>query len=160
MWVEFYAIHPAVSTSLPKPEKWQVLATNIANPFTRRMDIIMHSESGSPTPVEGDSPVLEDSPFPGPKPGASLPPNPLSLMIVKVKLFATYQEAYQVEELNLNFAPGTPVKAVLDYLLREKPELEKWRAVTRFGINLEFVEPDTPMEDGDEVVLIPPVSGG
>ena len=81
-------------------------------------------------------------------------------MTVKVKLFATYQEAYQVEELTLNFAPETPVKEVLDYLLQEKPELEKWRSVTRFGINFQFVEPDTPMVDGDEVVLVPPVSGG
>jgi molybdopterin synthase sulfur carrier subunit len=79
---------------------------------------------------------------------------------VKVRLFAAYQEVYQVEGLNLNFAPETPVKAVLDYLLREKPELEKWRTVTRFGINFQFVEPDTLMLDGDEVVLVPPVSGG
>jgi sulfur-carrier protein len=32
--------------------------------------------------------------------------------------------------------------------------------VTRFGINLEFVEPETIVKDGDEIVLIPPVSGG
>jgi molybdopterin synthase sulfur carrier subunit len=35
-----------------------------------------------------------------------------------------------------------------------------WRNVTRFGINLEFVNPDTEIQDKDEIVLIPPVSGG
>ncbi|MEQ8961643.1 MAG: MoaD/ThiS family protein, partial [Coleofasciculus sp. C2-GNP5-27] len=35
-----------------------------------------------------------------------------------------------------------------------------WRDLTRFGINLQFVEPDTILQAGDEVVLIPPVSGG
>jgi len=36
----------------------------------------------------------------------------------------------------------------------------KWRHLTRFGINWQFVEPETLLKDGDEVVLIPPVSGG
>lgn len=47
-----------------------------------------------------------------------------------------------------------------DRLIAEHPELSQWRDVTRFGINLIFVEPNTILQDGDEVVLIPPVSGG
>ena len=82
------------------------------------------------------------------------------LITVTVKLFAAYQEAYGIPELELRFAPQTPVKAVLDSLLQKKPELEKWRNLTRFGVNLQFVEPNTLLQDGDEVVLIPPVSGG
>ena len=79
---------------------------------------------------------------------------------VKVKLFAAYQEVFQVPELELEFSEGTQVIAVLEYLLVKKPELEQWRNLTRFGINLEFVEPDRLLKDGDEVVLIPPVNGG
>ncbi|WP_013325122.1 MoaD/ThiS family protein [Gloeothece verrucosa] len=83
-----------------------------------------------------------------------------STITIIVKLFAAYQEAYGLSELSLNFPPQTPVKAVLDNLLKEHPELEQWRSVTRFGINFQFVDSDTPLKDGDEVVLIPPVSGG
>lgn len=83
-----------------------------------------------------------------------------SSITVTVKLFAAYQEAYRVGELKLEFPPKTPVLGVLEYLLREKPELEKWRHLTRLGINLQFVQPDTILQHGDEVVLIPPVSGG
>ena len=83
-----------------------------------------------------------------------------SLVTVKVKLFAAYQEAYNVSELTLEFPNHTPVSSLLNYLLDQHPELEQWREVTRFGINLQFAEPDTLMRDGDEVVLIPPVSGG
>ena len=79
---------------------------------------------------------------------------------ITVKLFAAYQEAYGVPEITLQCPPDTPVVAVLDHLIAEHPELERWRSLTRFGINLEFVEPDTPLQRGDEVVLIPPVSGG
>ncbi|NEP01576.1 MAG: MoaD/ThiS family protein [Symploca sp. SIO2E9] len=79
---------------------------------------------------------------------------------VIVKLFAAYQEAYALPELTLEFPQETPVYIVQEYLITEHPELEQWRHLTRFGINLQFVEPETILQDGDEVVLIPPVSGG
>lgn len=79
---------------------------------------------------------------------------------VTVKLFAAYQEAYKVPELVLEFPPETSVAGVLENLIAEHPELKQWRNLTRFGVNLQFVEPDILLKDGDEVVLIPPVSGG
>lgn len=83
-----------------------------------------------------------------------------SAITVTVKLFAAYQEAFRVSELVLEFPKSIPVKTVCDRLIAEHPELSQWRDITRFGINLIFVEPDTLLQDGDEVVLIPPVSGG
>lgn len=77
-----------------------------------------------------------------------------------VKLFAAYQEAYGVSEIVLEFPPNTTVAAVRDRLISEHPKLAPLRDLTRFGINLQFVEPDTILQNGDEVVLIPPVSGG
>lgn len=85
---------------------------------------------------------------------------PKSSVTVTVKLFAVYQEAYGVPELTLEFPSETPVAKVQERLIAEHPELDKWRSLTRFGVNLQFVEPDTILQDGDEVVLIPPVSGG
>jgi molybdopterin synthase sulfur carrier subunit len=79
---------------------------------------------------------------------------------VTVKLFAVYQEAFDVSEIVLDFPDGTPVQAVCDRLIAEHPKLSKWREITRFGVNLQFVEPDTILQNGDEVVLIPPVNGG
>lgn len=83
-----------------------------------------------------------------------------STITVTVKLFAAYQEAVGQSDCELTLPAGTPVVAVRDRLLAEHPSLEPWRDRTRFGINLAFVAPDTPLQDGDEVVLIPPVSGG
>lgn len=79
---------------------------------------------------------------------------------VTVKLFAAFQDAYGSPEIKMQLPAGTPVSAVCDRILKEHPELEQWRSLTRFGINLNFAKPATPLEDGDEVVLIPPVSGG
>lgn len=85
---------------------------------------------------------------------------PKSSVTVTVKLFAVYQEAYGMPELALEFPTGVSVATVQERLIAEHPELDEWRSITRFGVNLQFVEPDTILQDGDEVVLIPPVSGG
>ncbi|MEM8806342.1 MAG: MoaD/ThiS family protein [Cyanobacteria bacterium P01_G01_bin.38] len=85
---------------------------------------------------------------------------PQPTIAITVKLFAAYQEAYGLPELSLELPMGTPVSAVCDRMCIEHPSLEQWRALTRFGINLQFAPSDTPLQDGDEVVLIPPVSGG
>lgn len=83
-----------------------------------------------------------------------------STITVTVKLFAAYQEAYGLPELVLEVPSGWAVNQVRDRLLAEHPELQPWRDLTRFGVNLQFVEPETILQNGDEVVLIPPVSGG
>lgn len=79
---------------------------------------------------------------------------------VTVKLFAAYQEACGESELTLTLPQGSSVVTVRDRLIAAHPELAAWRDLTRFGINLQFVEPETELHEGDEVVLIPPVSGG
>jgi sulfur-carrier protein len=86
--------------------------------------------------------------------------SPQPEITVTIKLFAVYQEAFGTTELSYQFPANTPVSAVLDRLTLDRPQLAQWHEVTRFGINLEFVEPDTVMIDRDEIVLIPPVSGG
>ena len=84
-------------------------------------------------------------------------PDPIT---VTIKLFAIYQEAYGTPEVQWRFPEGATVGAVRDRALSDHPQLEPWRDRTRLGLNLQFVTEDTPLQDGDEVVLIPPVSGG
>lgn len=79
---------------------------------------------------------------------------------VRIKLFAVYQEAFKTSELDLVLSKQTRVQDVLTSLIEQKPYLAKWQEVTRFGVNLQFVGADTVLQHGDEVVLIPPVSGG
>ncbi len=83
-----------------------------------------------------------------------------STITVIVKLFAAYQEACGVSDLKLDLPLGTTVAAVRDRLIAAHPQLAQWQDLTRFGVNLQFVPPETILQSGDEVVLIPPVSGG
>ncbi len=84
----------------------------------------------------------------------------MTTLTVTLKLFAAYQEACGVSEMQLDLPANTTVAEVRDRLIADHPELRQWRDLTRFGVNLQFVEPETQLQDGDEVVLIPPVSGG
>jgi molybdopterin synthase sulfur carrier subunit len=83
-----------------------------------------------------------------------------STITVTLKLFAAYQEAVGTGEMVLTLPVASPVQVVCDRILADYPQLATWRDRTRFGVNLNVVSPDTPLQDGDEVVLIPPVSGG
>ena len=79
---------------------------------------------------------------------------------VTVKLFAAYQEVIGREEQILEVATGTTALDVCRQLIAQYPQLTEWESQTRFGINLDFVTPETELHPGDELVLIPPVSGG
>ena len=79
---------------------------------------------------------------------------------ITLKLFAAYQDAIGQTELTQTIAPNTTIATLLDQIIQQYPKLEPWRHLTRFGVNLAFVDADTILQDGDEVVLIPPVSGG
>ena len=52
------------------------------------------------------------------------------------------------------------VGGLWSWLRREYERAERWKAVVRVAVNQEFVGDDHVLSDGDEVALIPPVSGG
>jgi sulfur-carrier protein len=79
---------------------------------------------------------------------------------ITVKLFAVYQEVLKTSEIQLELPQNSTVSSILDNLIVQHPILQTWRELTQFGVNLEQSPPDRMLEDGDEVVLIPPVSGG
>lgn len=54
-------------------------------------------------------------------------------------------------------ATGTDL---LDQLEAEYPALADLRSAIRLAVNQSYVTTDAPLQDGDEVALITPVSGG
>lgn len=82
------------------------------------------------------------------------------LITVTIKLFAIYQEIYQQPEITLNIALGSKAKDILSIITQQKPNLKSWTEITKIAVNLAFVNLDYPLHDGDEIALIPPVSGG
>jgi sulfur-carrier protein len=93
------------------------------------------------------------------QPSIAHTPQATSISVV-VKLFAAYQDAYGQPELHLTLPAGITVAELGDRLIAQHPQLARWREVTRFGVNLDFAAADRILQDADEVVFIPPVSGG
>ena len=82
------------------------------------------------------------------------------MISITLKLFAVYQDVLGCPDMTMELPETTTVGELCDRICSQYPDLKQWRGLTRFGINLQFVEADTLLKDGDEVVLIPPVSGG
>ena len=82
------------------------------------------------------------------------------MISITLKLFAAYQDALGVPDVRMELPAEITVGELCDRICTQHPDLKQWQGLTRFGINLQFVEAHTPLRDGDEVVFIPPVSGG
>jgi molybdopterin converting factor subunit 1 len=80
-------------------------------------------------------------------------------MRVLVRLFASYREAAGVGRMELELPPGATVKDAIFKILKDHPLIAEGRQVV-IAKNHDYVTPDEPLADGDEVALIPPVSGG
>ncbi len=81
-------------------------------------------------------------------------------MAVSVKLFATLRDAASTDECWLTLAPGARGLDAKAALAGRYPRLRGLLDSARLALNLEYRPWETPLHDGDELCLIPPVSGG
>ncbi len=81
-------------------------------------------------------------------------------MRVRVRLFASLREATGQEELDLGLPPQATVEDAFRRLAGEHPALAAKRANLAASVNRRYAPFETPLSDGDELVFIPPVSGG
>ena len=81
-------------------------------------------------------------------------------MQITIKLFALMREKAGTDTIPLEVPAGAAVTQALAALMCRYPMLGPYIANTRFSLHMDFVDPETTLAEGDELVLIPPVSGG
>ena len=81
-------------------------------------------------------------------------------MRIRVRLFASLREAAGRPDVALELSPGASVEDAWVALVADHPSLAPRRANLAASVNRRYAPFDTPLEDGDEIVFIPPVSGG
>ncbi len=81
-------------------------------------------------------------------------------MKAKVRLFARLSELAETRETDIELGEGLSVRDVYAQLARRYPSLAGLEQTLLYAVNGEYVPPEHPVRGGDEVVLIPPVSGG
>lgn len=81
-------------------------------------------------------------------------------MIVTVRFFASLRDAAGAEACTVALASGARGSEVHAALIERYPRLRDLLASTRLARNEAYQPWDVPLQDGDELCLIPPVSGG
>ncbi|HJW21789.1 MAG TPA: molybdenum cofactor biosynthesis protein MoaE, partial [Candidatus Limnocylindrales bacterium] len=79
---------------------------------------------------------------------------------VRVRLFAVQRELAGTRELAVELADGATIEDAWSAVVGQHPALAPGRAYVRFARNSAYAPPETGLADGDEVAMIPPVSGG
>ncbi len=81
-------------------------------------------------------------------------------MKVKVKYFAVLHEELGRDEEDMELPDEATLGNILERLEAEWPEIAEYYDVMQMSVNWEYATPDTQLSEGDEVALIPPVTGG
>jgi molybdopterin synthase catalytic subunit len=79
---------------------------------------------------------------------------------VDVRYFAIIREIVGRSAERREAPEGATVGDLFSQLVHENPRLERMRPVTMLMVNKAYVAHDHELHDGDELALIPPVSGG
>ena len=77
-----------------------------------------------------------------------------------MKFFASYREVLGKDELEKELKENTNISTLLELLRKEHHELGSLSETLIVAVNREYAAHDTILKDGDEVALLPPVSGG
>ena len=81
-------------------------------------------------------------------------------MNIKVKLFAAARQAANQETLSIEIAEGATVQQLKAELGRQFPDLKRMLDHLLVAIDTEYAGEDQVLQAGQDIALIPPVSGG
>jgi len=81
-------------------------------------------------------------------------------MRVTVKLFAILRERAGASELTLELEPATSVSGAVEAIGARVPQLAAYLPRVAVAVNREYCDGARILHEGDELALIPAVSGG
>jgi len=81
-------------------------------------------------------------------------------MKVKVKFFAVLRERVGASEITKEIGEGSTVGELWEVLKRDYPKLAPINTTLLYAVNRNYVSTSRVLQDEDEVVFVPPVSGG
>jgi molybdopterin converting factor subunit 1 len=79
---------------------------------------------------------------------------------IKVRFFASYREIAGMPEVVLDLREGTTLSALIEDMKGKYPKLGSLTDTIIASVNKRYAKEDVVLKEGDEVALLPPVSGG
>jgi molybdopterin converting factor subunit 1 len=87
-------------------------------------------------------------------------PNVRASIRVKVLFFGRLKEIAGAAEELVELKPGSRIEELFAGLAARRPEFASYRSSVVASRNQEFAAWSTPLDSGDEIAFLPPVSGG
>lgn len=81
-------------------------------------------------------------------------------MRLKIKFFGWARELAGRGDEELEVNDGLTGEGLLDLLTNRHPGLKRIAPILTLSVNMEYTPAQTTLKEGDEIALIPPVSGG
>src|SRR5690348_6901345 len=81
-------------------------------------------------------------------------------MRVRVLLFGVLKDMFQRGEESLELNSGATVSDLLEHYRSANPEKAKFFHSLALAVNQQYAAPAQQLHEGDEIALLPPVSGG
>ena len=81
-------------------------------------------------------------------------------MKVRAEFYSQLKEIVGAAALELSLPKNAAVNDLFEKLKENYPKLRDFEKSILFGIGLEFVDRNQPLNDGDTVAIMPPVQGG
>jgi molybdopterin converting factor subunit 1 len=79
---------------------------------------------------------------------------------VQVLFFGMLKDIVGRSQESLEVVPGSSLDSIFEHYAADHPQLRELRASTVLALNQQFTKGHSLVADGDEVALLPPVSGG
>ncbi len=80
-------------------------------------------------------------------------------MKLNILLFGIAKDIVGKQKLELDGTGYRDVRSLRNYLRQKFPDIREL-SYFKIAVNQEFAEDSQPLHEGDEIALIPPVSGG
>lgn len=79
---------------------------------------------------------------------------------IHLRYFASLREIVAKQEETVSMPQGTRVSAARTLLQERYPRLQQALERAVCAVNRQYVSPETVLQEGDELVFIPPLGGG
>ena len=81
-------------------------------------------------------------------------------MTIQIRLFAILRERTGISQTSLQLPDGATIDDASVLLSERRPSIADYLSRVAFAVNQNYSDRKTVLNDGDELALIPPVSGG
>jgi len=82
------------------------------------------------------------------------------MVTFKIKLFSVLKSKLKTDSIDLKTSEEITAGELMDLACEQYPLMVPYRSVMRLAVNQKYVQDSNALQDGDEIAIITPVSGG